>query len=473
VCQHSFCFIHDIGNFTLRALRNHVSLTGPCPREHGSKGRKAHNAYSFDVISGAVQFIRHYSLVHGLPQPAAKRGRANQAPTYLPAFQNHKIVHQKYQDSCRQDGKPSLQYRSFLDTWHQCLPHVIFMTPRTDVCYKCENFRILIQRAVSEAGKKELTLKFQNHIEEAQKERDAYLGAMEKAKKALATSKSENATPLFGHYTFDFAQQVFLPYHARQVGPLYFKVPLKVFIFGICDDSIPSQANYLFNESQCIGKNGSKSHGPNCVISMLHHYLAVYGKGEPECHFHADNCVGQNKNKTVLAYFVWRTLVGLSKEITLSFMRVGHTRCIVDSFFGLLKKHFRSSDCNTMLQLKATVESSAVCNSAQLFEWEWREWDSFFLTMFKPLPGITKYQHFRFTHQIPGTVFVRTSFDSPEISVKLVKRGVRVQDITGDCLPPLLPPAGLSSDRTEYLHKEIRPFVHPEFRDTLFPPPQY
>ena len=93
--------------------------------------------------------------------------------------------------------------------------------------------------------------------------------------------------------------------------------------------------NYLFNEKETIGTNGSKSHGPNSVISMLHHYLEVHGKREPKCHFHADNCVGQNKNKSVLAYFMWRTLVGLNEEIMLSFMRVGHTRCMVDACFGL------------------------------------------------------------------------------------------------------------------------------------------
>ena len=41
------------------------------------------------------------------------------------------------------------------------------------------------------------------------------------------------------------------------------------------------------------------------------------------------------KNKSLVAYFMWRTLVDLNKEITLSFMRVGHTR-IVDACFGLI-----------------------------------------------------------------------------------------------------------------------------------------
>ena len=169
VCQHAFCFLHSIGNFTLRALRKHITEAGPYPREHRSKGRKAYNAYPYAVVRDAVEFVNNYSAIYGLPQPAALRGRANQAPTYLPAYQNNKIVHEKYKDVCEQEGRPFMQYRSFLGTWHQCLPHIVFMTPRTDVCHLCEEHRCTIQRAVTEHEKKKIMSEFKQHLEEAQK----------------------------------------------------------------------------------------------------------------------------------------------------------------------------------------------------------------------------------------------------------------------------------------------------------------
>ena len=470
ICQKAFCFLHNIGEFTLRVLRKHITEVGPVPREHASKGRKAYNAYPFEVVCDAVTFIKNYACVFGLPQPAALRGRANQAPTYLPAHQNHKIVHQLYQEACREKGKRYMEYRSFIDTWHKCLPHIVFMTPRTDVCQKCENFRVAIKQAVSEDEKKQLLSDFSAHLEVAQKERDEYLAAIKKSKEAASAASETNSIPAFTHLTFDFAQQVFLPYHARQVGPIYYKVPMRVQIFGICN-SEPHQVNYLFNEKETIGINGSKSHGPNSVISMVHHYLEIHSKKEPVCHFHADNCVGQNKNKSVLAYFMWRTLVGLNEEITLSFMRVGHTRCIVDACFGLLKKRYRSSDCDTMEHLKTTVEQSAKCNSVQLYCWEWREWDTFLSTTFRPYRGIRKIQHFRFTKKSPGIVFTRVACDDPESQYNLLKRGVRANQFKADKLPQLLAPPGISAERAQYLHDEIREFVNPEFRDVLCPSP--
>lgn len=119
------------------------------------------------------------------------------------------------------------------------------------------------------------------HLEVAQKERDTYLDAIKKAKEAAATARESNSIPAFADITFDFAQQVFLPYHSHQVGPLYYKVPMKVVqVFGVCDDSQPLQVNYLFNEKENIGTNGSKAHNPNSVISMIHHYLEKHSKKE-------------------------------------------------------------------------------------------------------------------------------------------------------------------------------------------------
>ena len=170
-------------------------------------------------------------------------------------------------------------------------------------------------------------------MEEAQKECDANLAAIEKAKQASTRSQKPN----FSHVTFDLHSKFFYSRSFTSGGTTLLQSASASANFGVCNDAI-LQVNYLFHEGQTIGKNGAKSHGPNSVISMLHPYLAVYGKQEPECHFHADNCVGPklNINRSVLAYFMWRTLVGLNKEITLSFMRVGHTRCMVDTCFGLL-----------------------------------------------------------------------------------------------------------------------------------------
>ena len=38
------------------------------------------------------------------------------------------------------------------------------------------------------------------------------------------------------HYSRDYAQQVHIPHHAQQVGPIYFKTPRKCNVFGVCSE---------------------------------------------------------------------------------------------------------------------------------------------------------------------------------------------------------------------------------------------
>ena len=74
-------------------------------------------------------------------------------------------------------------------------------------------------------------------------------------------------------------------------------------MFGVCCEGIPRQINDLIDEASDVGK------GANMVVSLLHHFLEHHGLGEIDVGLHADNCVGRNKNNTVLQVFV-HTYIG-------------------------------------------------------------------------------------------------------------------------------------------------------------------
>ena len=103
---------------------------------------------------------------------------------------------------------------------------------------------------------------------------------------------------------------------------MYFKVRFRVQFFGICNEALKDQDNYLLDEDSNIGEDRKSVHNPSCVISMIHDYPDRHNTPKV-LHFHADNCVGQNKNKSALAYLAWRAVPGLSDDMTLSFTRVG------------------------------------------------------------------------------------------------------------------------------------------------------
>ena len=69
------------------------------------------------------------------------------------------------------------------------------------------------------------------------------------------------STDFAAHLSFDYAQQVHLPSFPMQQGPLYFLVPRKVGIFGVCMEGIPKQVNYLIDESHCISTTTLRTMG--------------------------------------------------------------------------------------------------------------------------------------------------------------------------------------------------------------------
>ena len=46
-----------------------------------------------------------------------------------------------------------LAFKTFVNVWKKCLPDIVFITPRTDICVYCEKFRSKLKEAVTEEEK--------------------------------------------------------------------------------------------------------------------------------------------------------------------------------------------------------------------------------------------------------------------------------------------------------------------------------
>ena len=106
--------------------------------------------------------------------------------------------------------------------------------------------------------------------------------------------------------------------------------------------------------------------GTNAIISLLHHFFATYGLGEKVAHLHVDNCCGQNKNRYMMYYLMWRVLTKQHDEIIISFLPVGHTKFFPNAGFGMLKRKFRRTNVGCLSDIASVVNKSAAMNHAQL-----------------------------------------------------------------------------------------------------------
>lgn len=356
------------------------------------------------------------------------------------------------------------------------------MDNRTDVCPICEEFQDKVKtRFNTEAERLKIAQDLTDHLHGAQTERDFYKQQCKKATDELQDhQKVQNPGPCsqnlyYVHYTFDFANSVLVPSHVRQEGPLYYKSPLKCMWFGVCNDGRNEQTNYIYSEENCIGTDGAQGHSSNAVISMLDHYFAYLSEGEKRCCLNADNCGGQNKNQIMTGYLSWRILSGLHEEIYLHFMKPYHARCLVDGMFGLGRKSLRRHDIDCVSDVSNVIAKSTKYASVVQYDtggqntsWIWRDWKTFLKALFRPVPQIQNYQHFRFTSLHPGSVFVRENVHSVEKEICLLKKRKHVEV---GMLPPRLEYGGLSAKRAWYLYDNLRQFVHIPHKDTTCPRP--
>ena len=112
-----------------------------------------------------------------------------------------------------------------------------------------------------------------------------------------------------------------------------------------------------------------------------------------------------------MAYLLWRVMTGLSKEVTISFLLVGHTKFVPDWGFGLFKRLFKKTQVATIHDIADVVRKSAVVNYPQLIGdydgsiyVKFYDWSNVFDENTIAIKGITKFQHFRMSSSVPGCV---------------------------------------------------------------------
>eukprot|EP00835_Amoeboradix_gromovi_P000125 NODE_4_length_55019_cov_0.425091.p27 type:complete len:230 gc:universal NODE_4_length_55019_cov_0.425091:26812-27501(+) len=221
-----------------------------------------------------------------------------------------------------------------------------------------------------------ITTKFQDHLRQAKVVRVDYNNYRTRVGKTTLS--------------FGFSQNLCLPQLKDQPSELYFLSLLNVSLFRIYNESSKRQVNYIYRED--VGKKGN-----NNVARMLVDYtcrLSEQARRYPV--LFADNCVGQNKNNTIVKLLCWLCVSGVSESIQLTFMIKCHTKSSPDSCFGHIKKKFYSQDVYTVGQISEVVELSSTSNS-KCIEFpgrRFKEYRSKLDTFFNDISGIAGYQSF-------------------------------------------------------------------------------
>jgi len=145
-----------------------------------------------------------------------------------------------------------------------------------------------------------------------------------------------------------------VPHSDQQIGKVYYLSARKVHLFGIQDEAVHEQINYVLNENELLGK------GPNGTLSLVFNGIKQLNKGEKHLKVTYNNAGGQNKNNTTLWFYLYLIIIGYYESIELNFMVPGHTKFKCDGSFGLIKRLYRKTTVDCVDHIVDVVKRSSI-----------------------------------------------------------------------------------------------------------------
>lgn len=472
ICRRMYLFLHNVGETRFKNLIKHFDKFGIASRVHGStrKTPARDNVFTPTDVEKVVCFIKALAEKTAISLP----GRLPQFKDFtvmkLPSSETKMSVYRKYKNAVTLEPQiKTVGESSFYKIWAKYCPYITTMRPANDLCETCRQNSMNISRCAnfSEDIKSTTLNDALEHLNRAKIQRNYYNSWREKAKTVNMIELQNGVSSSFAVVSFDFAEGVHYPSSPQQVGQAYFRTARKCSIFGIHDEKTNIQTNFLVDEEDSIGK------GANVIVSFLDYYLSKL-KADVLIFF-ADNCVGQNKNNTVVQYLLWRVLTKKNKKIHLNFLLAGHTKFSPDRNFGLLKSNYARSNIDCIQDLICCVHSSSpngfniavptVDPETKRRNVVWSDWNQFLSAFFKPFVGITSYHHFIFEQS--GSLAVKLFADSEPEMIHLQKSSL---ETTNAMLIEDILPDGLSVERQWYLYEQIRDLCQDDAKKDLVAP---
>ena len=155
MCKRTFLFLHDIGDFRLKAIRAQYVREGLVPRVCG---RVAPNALVLEEVKSIITFVMHYVETNAILLPGRIPGYKRDDIKLLPSSCTKRAVWLLYKESATSLTLRSVAFTTFCKVWRNFMGDVVVCKPMTDLCETCQRNSAAIVRSFnkSEEGKSEV-----------------------------------------------------------------------------------------------------------------------------------------------------------------------------------------------------------------------------------------------------------------------------------------------------------------------------
>jgi len=241
VCKVAFCSLFGIGKSVVERLISHIKTYKPSPEDLRSKHTNRSNRISTDIT------FKINAHINSFPKIQSHYSRSdNSNVNYLSPELNISKMYKMYLEKNEPEKfeliqrgekniKPIVKYDYFSEHFKNNF-NLSFGTPRTDTCQTCDRLKNLIYHETDQELKLQFELEKEIHISKAEVFYNDLKLFVEKA-------KSNKEIEII---SFDFQQNMPLPYRAIPCGDVFYKRQIWVYNFCIYSGKTGQSYHYMY-----------------------------------------------------------------------------------------------------------------------------------------------------------------------------------------------------------------------------------
>jgi hypothetical protein len=188
-------------------------------------------------------------------------------------------------------------------------------------------------------------------------------------------------------------------YNSEQPGCTYYFSPLTVCNLGVVNHAhayndgrvLELTHAHLYHEG--VGKKGANNVASLIVKTLRQLNILHEDSVGGELNIIFDNCMGQNKNNTVLKLATWMMAMNYFKEVNIIFLIVGHTKNDADRLFNSLKTKYRLQNLFMIQDLLEALNRSPMDTAHPASPEDFLDNNKLINYLYRPLAGIVKKNH--------------------------------------------------------------------------------
>ena len=329
VCKMAICLLHGIGKKRLERIASHLATNVTPVADKRGRHSCRPNAIPENL---RMQVHEHIS---SFPKQVSHYTRKDSCKHYLSSSLNIAIMYDLYLKKFEPDMynlklkdllyKPKITY-DFYGRYFRENFNISFGTARKDTCKKCD---ILDKKICSADSPEEKTNFEQQKKMHLQKAEWFYKELKEKSKEAEENDQLDVLC-------FDFQQNMPLP-KVPSGDAFYLR---QLWVHNFCIHSAKNKTGHFFMYDESIAKKGA-----NDVLSFLKHYFDnILSPNIKSLFLFSDNCSSQNKNHTLVKFFVSLCQTERFDTIIHRYPEPGHSFLPCDRCFGIIEKKKKKFD---------------------------------------------------------------------------------------------------------------------------------